>query len=742
MKPSGTTDLSGYSMTELFRMEAEGQLHVLTEGLLALEDESEPEARLEALMRAAHSIKGAARMVGAGGVVRVAHAMEDCLVAVQRGDLQLEAKHIDLLLKGVDLIGSQATLSDAKLASPGKKAEKAIGELCEGFAELLSAPSATGKPQPKSPQTASRNRREAPGEESEGVHLRVNAAHLTRLAGHASEMLVEARWLRPFLKRAWNLKRRQFELVELLDRLRLSLEEAPLNPRAQDVFLQAYRVATGLREQWSDELAELEEFDRRLSNIADRVHHEVLSSRMRPFADAVQGLPRLVRDMGRRLGKEVRLDMTGTDTLVDREVLERISVPLKHLVQNAVDHGVEPPEERERTGKPRQGTVHVSASHRAGMLVVHVSDDGRGVRPERLRQQIVQRGLATPQIASGLSLPELLEFLFLPGFTTQDEATEMSGRGVGLDVVHDAVNGLNGSVQVSFKPEEGMHFQLLLPLTLSIVRALVVEIGGEPFAFPLRRVDRLLTLDTDRLMTIKGAQSFELGGRPVPVAPAAQLLELPSRPRTRQELSVVVFGDRGQLFGVVVDRFVGERELAVHPLEPQIGKIPHVSAAAQLDDGTPTLILDVDDLVRTMENLGRQADKPLETLPAARKRVLLVDDSMTVREATKALLQAHGYIVDVAVDGVDGWNAVRGRDYELVITDVDMPRLDGFALIDLIRKDPKCSGVSVMILSYKGRVEDRRRGLEVGADYYLAKSDADDGRLLESVINLIGEPQE
>ena len=342
-----------------------------------------------------------------------------------------------------------------------------------------------------------------------------------------------------------------------------------------------------------------------------------------------------------------------------------------------------------------------------------------------------------------MSEAELFEFLFLPGFTLKESVSEISGRGVGLDVVQTMVKEVGGSVRVSSQSGRGTRFQLELPLTLSVVRTLLVDIGGEPYALPLARIVSVLRLSEEKIHSLEGRQHFTLDEQQIGLIAASQVLGLVSQ-ASGEDISVVVLEDKTARYGLVVDCFLGEQELVVCPLDARLGKVQNVSAAALMTDGSPLLIIDVDDMVRNIENIisghrlvqigansGRESKR-------THKRVLVVDDSLTVRESERKLLDRRGYAVDVAVDGMDGWNAVRSGHYDLVVTDVDMPRLDGIELLTLIRKDSRLKSLPVMIVSYKDRQEDRQRGLEAGADHYLTKGSFHDETLATAVADLIG----
>jgi len=575
--------------------------------------------------------------------------------------------------------------------------------------------------------------------------LRLTAESLNRLLGLAGESLVESRWLRPFAHSLQRLKRQQSELSQKLGELRESFDGEGLPERAQNHLAELIREVAQCQQFLGDRIEELDMFDRRSAHLSHRLYLEVLRTRMRPFGDGVVRFPRMVRDLGRTLGKEVRLEITGENTQVDRDILERLETPLAHLLRNAVDHGCESPDQRQLAGKPAQCVITLEARHSAGMLLVTVSDDGGGVNPERVRGAIVQKKLTMPAIAEKLTEPELLQFLFLPGFTLKDTVTEISGRGVGLDVVQNMVKSVRGSIRASTQAGRGMRFQLQLPLTLSVLRTLLVEVAGEPYAIPLSQITRTLKLPRDKIEVLEGRHHFRLGEQQVGLLTAQQVLDCGQPKPATEELPVVVLGDKQARYGLVVDRFLGERELVVQPMDARLGKVKDISAAALTEDGSPVLIVDVDDMVRSIEKLVtggalvQVQRNRLEFATRKQKRVLAVDDSLTVRELERKLLASRGYLADVAVDGMDGWNAVRTGHYDLVITDVDMPRMDGIELATLIKKDPLLKSLPVMIVSYKDRDEDRLRGLEAGADYYLTKGSFHDETLLQAVVDLIGE---
>jgi len=757
MKKRPPENASQLSMQELFRLEAENQAALLTSGLLNLERGPASPEQLEALMRSAHSFKGAARIVNLAPAVQVAHAMEDCFVAAQQKAVQLQQSHIDLLLRGVDWLTEIAGHTEASLGDwlkkQGDELSQWLGQIETVFASHgveLSAPApqspdpALTPPDVRRPEeiNATISGRSPDGER----FLRLTAENLNRLLALAGESLVESRWLRPFSESMQRLKRLQMDAESTVDTLRHECASGSLPETVRTRLSQLASQASEMRQFLNERIGELEAFDRRSASLSNRLYLEVLRTRMRPFSEGVQRFPRMVRDLARSLGKQVRLEIHGENTQVDRDILDRLEAPLTHLLRNAIDHGCEMPEHRQRAGKAREGVIRLEARHTAGMLQVIVADDGSGLDTDRVRKVIVQRKLTTSQMADRMTEFELLQFLFLPGFSLRDEVTELSGRGVGLDVVQNMIKAVRGSIRVSTLHGRGMRFQMQLPLTLSVLRTLLVEIAGEPYAFPLAQIDHSLKLTQDQLETLEGRQHFRLGNQHIGLLAAHQVLECPSEPPGDTELPVVVLGERNHRYGLLVDRFLGERELVVQPLDPRLGKIKDISAAALMEDGSPVLIVDVDDMVRSIEKLIAAGALTGVTQPALleanlpRKRVLVVDDSLTVRELERKLLESAGFVAEVAVDGMDGWNAARSGDYDLIITDVDMPRMDGIELTLMLKKDAQLRSVPVMIVSYKDRDEDRMRGLNAGADYYLTKGSFHDETLIRAVQDLIGAP--
>ncbi|PQV43553.1 hybrid sensor histidine kinase/response regulator [Paraburkholderia sp. BL21I4N1] len=834
-----TDDPRRPSLIDLFREEARTQARVLNDGLLALDRAPRDAAALEACMRAAHSLKGAARIVGVQVGVELAHEMEECFVAAQEGRALLDAAWIDALLRGVDIIARIGNDEDESsrdavgicvaalharmagvpphgaatrsgFASGADSASAASSTAAHGSTPVTPAAPAASAPSTATPSPADADtppafdpdaafnllaealRAEAKSTASvpanaleepaaallpsspsaaastvagnaisappattatpsatttteSGRMLRVRADNLDRLLSLSGESLVESRWLKPFAQSMLRIKRVHRDGTRALDQLHETLADLKLDPRAQAALEEVRRLTAESQHLLAERLADLESFDRRSTHLSQQLYDAALQCRMRPFGDGTGGLARMVRDVARSLGKKVRWQLVGESTQVDRDILDLLEAPLGHMLRNALDHGIEAPAVRMARGKPEEGTLTLDARHTAGALLITVSDDGAGIDLDALRASIVHKKLASDETAARLSEAELLEFLLLPGFSLRDQVTDLSGRGVGLDAVHDVVKRVRGTVRITHEPGLGTRVQLQLPLTLSVIRSLLIEVAGEPYAVPLAHVNRTLNVSRAEIELLEGHQHIAFAGRRIGVVTAHQILDTAPPGDQSDAVSMIVIGDGPHTYGVVVDRFLGERMLVVQPLDPRLGKVRNITAGALMENGDPVLIADVDDWLRSVERLVAGGDLKhtqhgiAQVAQRTTRRVLVVDDSLTVRELERKLLATRGYDVTIAVDGMDGWNAVRGERFDLVITDIDMPRMDGIELVTLIKRDPQLQSLPVMIVSYKDREEDRRAGLNAGADYYLAKGSFHDEALLDAVRDLIGE---
>ena len=756
-------------LVAIFASEVEIGAPRLSELVLALEEGSDPTVDGEEAMRLTHSLKGAARIVGLAPMVGLLHAAEDTLSAVAKGR-PMGGDETRLLLELVDLLTALGKGPKGGPAAWVTAQRERIAGLATALRELAGAASLAPRPAApvtapsaretradteagalaKGPSPASPATLETRADTEMGTALgdtraqRVSSESLGRLLALAGESVVEARRLGASQRVSFVVERAQRRVearaAELLRKARAT-GDVELITLAQEAYDDLQTASSAAQQA----LATTAEGLRRLLDVGEQLYIESLRVRQRPFAQIVPALRRQVRDAARSLGRSARLELTGTATLVDADVLATLEPLLVHLLTNALDHGLETEDDRAAAGKPREGSVSLALRPERGRLELTVADDGRGVDLERLREAVLAKGLAPANVVSGLGAEELLEFLFLPGFSTAGRVSVHSGRGVGLDAVRTEMKRLGGRVGITTELGKGTRFTLSLPVTRVVVRALLFRVAGEAFALPLARTGRVARVAVGEIRNAEGRDYVELDGKNVGLVRADDLLEIGKQSAIGEELTLVLLGEEGAQHGLVVDPELAEDDLLVRPLDARLSRVPDVAACAVLADGSPTLLLDADDLVRSIEKAtkghvrGRMQVRSGSATIKPPKRVLVVDDSITVREVERQLLSSRGYLVDVAVDGLDGWTALQARTYDALVVDVDMPRLDGLELTARIRRDPGLAKLPIVIVSYKERPEDRARGMAAGADQYLAKSSFHDNQLVDAVRGLIGE---
>ncbi|MCX5663488.1 MAG: ATP-binding protein, partial [Planctomycetota bacterium] len=589
-------------MFDLFQTEVQQHCACLADGLIALEQNASDPKMVEPLMRAAHSVKGAARIINLDGAIGLAHSMEECLVRIQKGTEIPTASRIDELLRGSDILRSLADHKSEDEARAWLEQEAGpISALAEALnlppkadvsaavviapaaipvapAAIPVAPAATPAPtvvKVATPPAATPSAASAPSAASDAAVL-VSSSSLERLLQLSGEALVEARRLESIRRTLTRAKIAQRQLSAALDSLQVT------GRHAGDAMT---AVATS-RDALDEALHQVEDHLRRGEELASALHNEAVSSRMRPFGDACGGLARSVRDVARTLGKEVRLIIAGEQVPVDREILRQLEAPLGHLVRNAIDHGIESPEERVAAGKTRQASLRVEARHHAGSLIVEVREDGRGIDRTNLRARIISKKLSDASIVDTLGDAELFDFLFLPGFSTATAVTDISGRGVGLDVVQSMAHSVGGSIEVRSSPA-GTSFAMRLPVTLSVVRAAVISIAGETYALALARLERIDRIARSELKTVEGRLTTVIRGEIVGLVHATEILQLKASTQSESadELAIVSVLAGSRTVGFVVDSFLGEEDLVVRRMDARLGDVAHVDAASIRENG-------------------------------------------------------------------------------------------------------------------------------------------------------------
>jgi two-component system chemotaxis sensor kinase CheA len=753
--------LSEGDFQRLFATEAEGRLDTLVDELLELEKGGANPEVVASLFREAHTIKGGAAVVGMPHVARVAHALEDLLEEVRRERRGVDTALIDAVLAGVDAIRTliplavagqdheevafeaeqrlriavggppvveentpSTTSRPAEPAAPPAAASEAASATTASPEPEAAAPQVTlpspppAAPPPPAPPPAAPSPAEsvplaAPaGEHPAGEAAAVEAhgapdgAHGEPARATATEML-------------------QVPVHRIDDLVRLIGEASAATLRLGSALLERLeRDPSGLTEY------------RDLVRSLNELQELALHARMIPVMSLAPRLRRAVRDLARETGKEVRFETRGEDAEIDRGVLERLADPLLHLVRNAVDHGVESPDERRLHGKPVEGTIRLHAMQLGSEVVIAVSDDGRGIEVGRVREAAGR----TDRSAMEMDDEAALYLIFRSGLTTATKITGVSGRGVGLDVVRASLNAVRGRIEVRSDPGMGTEFRIAVPITMATLRCLVINAGGQAYAIPLHSVRAVLPPQASA--TVGGRAMTMLDGRPVPISSLASVL---GTGNGSDGPSVVLAGlTRSHAFRV--DDLVDQRDVVVKGLGELVPQLPAVAGAGVQPDGSILLVLEAAGLIeraRRMEGGDRSQEAASgiardEAVAQRAASILVVDDALTVRELQRSIFENAGYRVRVAVNGEEALVEISHERPDLVLTDVQMPRMDGFELTEAIRKQPGLASLPVIILTSRGSDEDRRRGLECGADGYIVKSGFDQSALLSAVERLLG----
>jgi len=487
----------------------------------------------------------------------------------------------------------------------------------------------------------------------------------------------------------------------------------------------------------------------RLQHLSDDLVDEVTQARLVPLSELLDDYPRMLRDLAHELGKRIELRIDGADNRIDRAVLERLRDPLRHMVRNALGHGIEPAEERRRLGKAEIGRIVIEARQLGSMMRIRVADDGRGIDLERLQQTVVNNGHTTAAMWAAMGIDEQMQFLFLPGLSTAMAVDTTQGRGFGLDIVKNAIDASGGHIGVHSEHNQGTCFELQVPLMLSLTRCLLVQGGCHPlfgaqrYAFPMSEVAAVRRIAAGQLREVEGRMAVNLDDEMLLLYELHQVLGLAPLQQDIQRKHVLVLGDGERRFGLLADEVIDEMDMVSRPLDQRLGKVRDVSGLTLLDDGGVALIIDIPDLLARMEEgsgrLSNAVSQPtLIAEPVAEvDHILVVEDSVTVREVERHFLEQAGYQVTTAVNGVDGLNKAKSGSFDLLITDIDMPRMNGIELIRTLRGIDRFKALPIIVVSYKDRPEDRQKTLEAGADRYITKSEFDTDAMLDLVAEML-----
>jgi two-component system chemotaxis sensor kinase CheA len=834
-------------LRELFQIESEEHLQSLDDGLLRLETHPQDSATLEEVFRAAHSLKGTARMLGVTGVETLSHHLEDELGHARRGRVELTPPVIDRMSAGLNAI--RLLVQEAVSGTPAKVDFTLVLGQMKGTVPLDTAPAETEslppetviaepslevpspeatepevlpaitvEPAPKvllSPlvepevqsappvavQSAIIAAPEPPSSQPGLPSAISNAALQTVLAATATscaeltesktESVADKAEVSSLQTDQAALAKNDFKIQTMrvppakLDALMTLASELTVTTHRVNRGLGAFDAMGELWEEWNKDLArqrlmffstqgtaavnaktyaefharEQERLARlqvlweqiratvyedatRLNFVADELEEGIRNVRLLPLSTIFNLFPRAVRDLAREQGKDVQLVLEGGDTAADKRILEELKDPLLHMVRNAIDHGIEPSHERRENGKAAQATLRLRAAQTSTNVLIELRDDGRGLDVEAIKRTALRRQVHSAEELATMSNEQLQMLIFAPGFSTSPIVTDVSGRGVGLDVVRANVENLKGSIEVASVPGSGTTFLLRLPLTLATTRVLLVKVASHVYALPIEYVQGMMPLDTSKIFTVEGRENLLLGEEPVPLARLSQLLELSETAATHRAMPVcVVIATGHEKVGLIVDELVDEQEVVLKPLGSLLKRVRNVSGSTILGAGEVCMVLNPHDLVKSGLRHRGVSLAPTRAIKAApetqRKLVLLAEDSITTRTQEKRILESAEYEVVTAVDGADAWQKLPTREFDAVVSDVEMPNMTGLMLAAKIRENQKYNELPIILVTSLASDEDKQRGVEVGANAYITKGTFEQKVLLDTLRRLI-----
>lgn len=700
------------AFTGKFVDEARDRLRALGIALLRLEVHPQSADVIAEIFREAHSLKGSAQMLGFLDISHIAHQLEDLFVAAKRDVRVIDRRAFDLVFRSLDLIAARV--------------EELAGAKAAPEAAIDSAPVG------KKPAPASR-RRPAPGQS-----LRVAVEKLDSLTHLAPEMVIQSL---KATERHHELRRVESSIARLRDRVREARLAPPTRSRIAELGEYA-DLLDAISRRMRSLVTDVNDDQARLTLITEELRQHVIDLTMLPVGTVFDTFPRAVRDLSRSCDKDVELTMTGRETELEKRVIEKIADPLVHLVRNAIDHGLESADERKRVGKPPAGALLIAAEQHGNRCHITVRDDGRGIDPKALRAAAVRKGIAAAEELAQWTNERLFNLIFEPGFSTRTETTDVSGRGVGMDVVRVTVDTLGGTVRVQSEIGRGTTVVLDLPLSLALLRVVLIEVNGEITAIPTASIRRILNGTPE---TMRHGQVVEIEGESIPIAALTALLGQPASRAAAAGQTVLMIETREGRLGVMVDAVIEEQELVFQELRGPLGDQLTIAGAALLGNGEIVPILDMQALYqRVVQSAGAEMAITTQAPAVTRQSsgVLVVEDSLVAAEMHRGILAGAGYHVEIAQDGVEALELLRRREWDLVITDVDMPNMNGVELTAHLRADPRLRRLPVIIVSSRDSGDNRKTGFDAGADAYLAKGEFDQNEILELVRRFIAHGRE
>ena len=754
-----------------FKIEAAEGIVNITSNLIDLEKKL-PEAKqvqlIEAIFREAHSLKGAARAVNISEIEIVCQALESVFSALKEKKIAMDPRLFDLFHLTVNTLNDILTTPNGEISEAIKDRVTEIsmnllkvedGELDEvevSKAGLLEKAEHETKAIGDDVAKPGQDRKKERGSPKTDDTIRISIEKMDNLLFQAEEMLALKQTFDHFSEglhstakklNSWTREATEVspQVGDIQHRLQEKQVGEALTPEEEKVekVVGFFEWASSLVKTVEGDLDKMRKYSvqetynsgAKIESLLDEVK-KIISV---PFSTILDVFPKAARDLSKDKGKEVIVTISGAEMEMDRRILEEIQNPLMHLLRNCVDHGIEKPQTRLNTNKPEKGTIQLSIERLENNKVeITISDDGSGIDLEKVKMKYIKQEKVPADEVKEITEQALLNYIFKSGITTSDMITDLSGRGLGLAIVQEKMEQLGGSVTVKTAPNEGTEFRIQIPLTMVTFRGVQVKVGEREFIVPTSKIDRVLRLDKSVLKTIENKETIPYHGGVIPLVYLSDILETPIKETEDEHILVLVIGSMDQLIGFAVDGILDEEVVLVKKFNNQLKRVRNVIGATVLGSGRVIPILNVSDLIKSaVKETSHRAREKVAEEKKEKSAILVVEDSITSRMLLKNILETAGYRVATAIDGVDAYTKLKEEPFELIVSDVDMPRMDGFDMTAKIRSDKALAELPIVLVTSLSKREDRERGMEVGANAYIVKSSFDQSNLLEVVERLL-----
>ncbi|HHT9159215.1 MAG TPA: hybrid sensor histidine kinase/response regulator [Candidatus Brocadiaceae bacterium] len=741
------------------------RIQKLNRAILAFEKDAPNLELLKEIMREVHTLKGTARMMGFVDIVTLSHKVEDMFVKVKEGDLQSTKGLYDIVFQALDMIANmvESKLKDVRSTTnveemcsrlevvlrasglPGKeevsqrKADEVVSEIAESKIVENKPPSVLPV-EPEGKGAASEVNIPQEGKKT----IRIGLDKIEALYNHLVELIMAQMTFHQRYEDMMKLNQcaKQLKAIKAETEADLGFHESN-NKTLHQIITRYNREEEHLLKEISRHSEAYETDIVKLDAITEGIRQQVMAMRMQPISTVFDLAGRLVRDLSRQFGKEVNLLISGAEVELDNNIIEMLKDPLVHLLRNAVDHGMEEPSLRTSLGKKKEGTIVLSAKQEGGDVLITVKDDGRGIDKERVKETAIRKRLLSAEEAKKVSDEEIYEIIMKPGFSTSKIITDTSGRGVGMDVVKTVVDRLNGSLIIESTEGQGAGFILKVPATIALINVLILRIGNMTLAVPSLSIDRVAHIFWNDIKILEGKASVFIEGQTIPLVHMADIFMLEKEEGKKGgSIPIIISRSEGKKIGFIAGEFLYEKEIVFREFKGYLKRPRYFSGITTLGTGQVILILNIQELIKAKDSVGvlpmTEVSKVVN--PQAKKNIVLIaEDSMITAELEKNILANAGYEVDTAIDGIDAMDKLHGKKYDLLVTDIDMPRMDGFELTSKVRADKRLKDLPVIVVTVREKVEDKRKGIEVGADAYILKKEFDQSNLLNTIKRLIGE---